>query len=88
MQAPDAKVTESAGKYKTEFAVKVVASEIKLAELSILPVMAAMTESSVNWIAVNPSVPFVVAPVPFTYTHPLAPMLFNMFIPLSPMIFM
>ena len=66
MQAPDANVTESAGKYKTEFAVKVVASEIKLAELSILPVMAAMAESSVHWMAVKPSVPFVVPPVPCT----------------------
>ena len=65
MQAPDVRVSEVWGKYSTEFAVKVVASLIKSAELSILPVIAAMTESSVNWIAVKPSVPFVLAPVPF-----------------------
>ena len=61
---------------------------MRSAESSIFPVIAAKTESSQNWIAVKPSVPFVLATVSLTYTHPFAPMLFNMFIPLSPMIFM
>lgn len=64
MQAPEVNVRLVQGKYNTEFAVKVIVSVIRSAESSIFPVIAAMTESSVNWMAVKPSVPFVLAPVP------------------------
>lgn len=86
MQLPEAKETELAGTYRTCPAAKVTASEIKSAESSILPTKLARTESSVNWIAVQPAVPFVWAAVSFTYAEPLAPILFKTFILLIPII--
>jgi len=86
MQAPEVSETDVQGTYKTCPAAKVTVSEIKSAESSILPTKAAKTESSVNWIAVHPAVPFVWAAVSFTYAEPLAPILFKTFILLIPII--
>jgi len=66
MQAPEVSETDVQGTYKTWPAAKVTASEIKSAESSILPTKLARTESSVNWIAVHPSVPFVFVAVSLT----------------------